>query len=82
MIALIADISPDVTLDCRDLVCPMPILKTKNATKNMKPRQILEVLATDPATKNDLPSFAGRCGHEYLGAKEDQGFTRYYVRIK
>ncbi len=78
---MIDDISPDQTLDCRGLVCPMPIIKTRNATKNMKPGQVLEILVTDPATKNDLPPFAARAGHEYLGAKEDQGFTRYYLRI-
>ena len=45
-------------------------------------RQILEILGTDPGTKNDLPAFAKKNGHEYLGEKEDQGFTRFYLKIK
>lgn len=76
------DIKPDETLDCRGLSCPMPVLKTKKAIGNMKSGQILEILSTDAGTKNDLPSFATRVGHEFLGEKEDDGFTRFYLRVK
>jgi len=79
---MMEDITPDVTLDCRGLSCPMPILKTKKAIGKMKSGQILEILGTDPGTKNDLPAFAKKSGHEYLGEKEDQGFTRFYLRAK
>lgn len=79
---MVDNITPDETLDCRGLSCPMPILKTKKAIKNMKSGQILEILGTDPGTKNDLPAFAKKNGHEYLGEKEDQGFTRFYLKIK
>ncbi|MCP4666765.1 MAG: sulfurtransferase TusA family protein [Deltaproteobacteria bacterium] len=74
--------TPDETLDCKGLSCPMPILKTKKAIKNMQSGQILEVLGTDKGTGNDLPAFARKGGHEYLGEKEDEGFTRYYLKIK
>jgi len=60
----------------------MPILKTKKAIGKMKSGQILEILGTDPGTKNDLPAFAQKTGHEYLGEKEDQGFTRFYIQVK
>ncbi len=79
---MIDDITPDETLDCRGLRCPMPILKTKKALNNIKSGQILEILGTDPGTKNDLPSFAKRAGHEYLGEKEDEGFIRFYIKAK
>ena len=38
--------------------------------------------STDPGTKNDMPSFANRGGHEYLGEKDDEGFTRFYIKVK
>ncbi len=79
---MIDDITPDETLDCRGLSCPMPILKTKKALSNIRSGQILEILGTDPGTKNDLPSFAKRAGHEYLGEKEDEGFIRFYIKAK
>lgn len=76
------DIKPEETLDCRGLSCPMPILKTKKAIGKMKSGQILEVLSTDAGTKNDLPSFANRAGHEFLGDKDDDGFQRFYLKAK
>jgi tRNA 2-thiouridine synthesizing protein A len=74
---MIDQIKPDKTLDCQGLHCPMPILKNE-----MKSGQILEILGTDPATENDLPAFARNTGHEYLGSKDEDGFTRYYLKAK
>jgi len=79
---MVDDIKPDETLDCRGLSCPMPLLKTKKAVNNMKSGQIIEILGTDPGTKNDLPGFAKKAGHNYLGDKEDEGFTRFYIEVK
>lgn len=78
---MVEDIKADETLDARGLSCPMPVLKTKKQVGKMSSGQILEILGTDPGTANDLPSFAKRGGHEYLGEKADQGFTRYYIRV-
>jgi tRNA 2-thiouridine synthesizing protein A len=74
---MVENITPDKTLDCKGLNCPMPILKTKKALGEMKSGQILEILGTD-----DLPAFASNTGHEYIGAKDEDGFTRYYLKVK
>ncbi len=76
------DIKPDETLDCRGLSCPMPILKTKKAISKMKSGQILEISSSDPGTKNDMPAFAQRAGHEFLGEEDDEGFTRFFLKVK
>ena len=62
---MLEDLKPDETLDCRGLSCPMPVLKTKKTISKMKSGQILEIFATDPGTKNDMPAFAQRGGQEY-----------------
>jgi tRNA 2-thiouridine synthesizing protein A len=79
---MVDNITPDETLDCRGLSCPMPLLKTKKAMGKMTSGQIIEILGTDPGTKNDLPGFANKAGHTYLGEKEDEGFTRFYLKVK
>jgi len=79
---MVEDVKFDETLDCKGLSCPMPILKTKKALKNMQSGQILEILSTDKGTRNDLQAFAKKGGHEYLGEKEDDGFIRFYLKIK
>ncbi len=76
------NITADETLDCSGLSCPMPLLKTKKHIGNMQSGQILEVISTDPGTKNDLPSFAKRTGHEFLGIKEEEGHSKLYLKIK
>jgi len=68
------------TLDARGLSCPMPILRTKKEIEKVNSGEILEVLGTDPGTKNDLPGWCKRAGHEFLGVKEDQGFLRFYIK--
>ncbi len=44
----------DVLLDAREVLCPIPLLKTKQALKKLASGQVLKVLATDPATEKDL----------------------------
>ena len=77
---MVEKIKPDVTLDCRGLSCPMPLLKVKKALKKLKSEQILEVLGTDPGSKNDIPEYAGKQGNEFLGMEDESGFTRYFIK--
>ena len=48
----------------------------------MKSGQILEVISTDPGTKNDLPAFAKKAGHEFLGVKDEDGRALLYLKVK
>ncbi len=76
----VESIKPDSTLDAKGLSCPMPLLKTKKAIGSIGSGQVLEVLGTDPGSKNDLPGWCEREGHTFLGSKEDAGFFRFYIR--
>jgi tRNA 2-thiouridine synthesizing protein A len=60
----------------------MPLLKTKKAVEKLASGQVLEILGTDPGSRNDLPSWTKRMGHEYLGDEQDEGFIRFYVLKK
>ncbi|OAG27265.1 sulfurtransferase TusA family protein [Thermodesulfatator autotrophicus] len=73
-------IKADVTLDCKGLSCPMPLLKTKKAIQKLEKGQILEVLGTDPGSKNDIPGWCERSGHEFLGMKEESGYFVFYIK--
>ncbi len=79
---MVDDIQPDETLDARGLNCPMPVLKTKKAVDKMESGQILEVLSTDHGTKNDMPAFANRNGHEYLGDNDEDDYFKCYIKVK
>lgn len=76
------DITANSTLDAKGLSCPMPLLRTKKEIDKINSGEILEVLGTDPGSRNDLPGWCTRSGHEFLGEKEDAGFIRFYIRKK
>lgn len=76
----VKSIKPDQTLDAKGLSCPMPLLRTKKAIDSISSGQVLEVLGTDPGSKNDLPSWCERTGHTFLGDTEDAGFFRFYIK--
>ncbi len=76
----VENITPDQVLDTKGLSCPMPLLKTKKAIGSLNSGQILEVLGTDPGSKNDLPNWCGRSGHTFLGDKEGNGFFRFFIQ--
>lgn len=73
-------VKPDETLDVRGLSCPMPVLKTVKAMKDMDSGQILEVLGTDPGSKKDMPKVAQKSGDEWLGFLDDENFYRFYLK--
>lgn len=74
------NIKADEVLDAKGLSCPMPLLRTKKAINGIQSGQILEVQGTDPGSKNDLPGWAERSGHKYLGTKEGDGFFHFYIQ--
>jgi tRNA 2-thiouridine synthesizing protein A len=75
-----AELEGDKVIDLRGLTCPAPILRTKKAIEELEPGQVLEVWGTDPGTKSDMPAWAKRAGHEFLGFKDEGDFVKFYVR--
>lgn len=73
-------IKADMTLDTSGKCCPMPMVETNKAIKTLDPGQVLEIVATDPATQTDIPSWCRRTGNELLEQGNDAGVLRYYVR--
>jgi len=70
----------DVTLDCRGLLCPMPLLKTSTTIKNMQVGQLLEMLATDPGAKPDMLAWLKRSGYDLIRMEEESGVLKFYIR--
>jgi TusA-related sulfurtransferase len=61
----------DITLDCRNLNCPMPIVKIAKTIRDMQISQTLEVTATDPAFRADVEAWVRKTGHRLV--KFDDG---------
>ncbi|UCH09345.1 MAG: sulfurtransferase TusA family protein [Fidelibacterota bacterium] len=75
-----SDTAFDQELDCRGLLCPLPILKAKQAVDGMAAGQVLRMLATDPGSVSDMQAWTRQTGHELLGHQEGDGVHTYYIR--
>ena len=69
------------TLDARGLSCPMPILKSRVALKELQINQVLEILTTDPGSIDNIPKWAKALGQELL-ASEELGPDDYRFLVK
>ena len=54
-----------ITVDARGQSCPGPLVDLAKALKAASPGDLLELLATDPGSKSDVPSWAEISGNEY-----------------
>lgn len=71
---------PDAELDARNLPCPMPLLKAKQALAGITGRQVLLVLATDEAAPRDFNAYAEATGHQLEAVEYSEGVIRLYLR--
>ena len=69
-------------VDARGSACPGPLLEAKKGIGKVKVGEVLEILSNDSATKNDIPVWANKVGHEFLGHIEADGYDRIFVRRK
>lgn len=67
-------------VDARGTSCPGPILAAKKGMAEVKVGEIMEVWATDTGTQKDLPAWANKVGHEYLGVVEEAGYWKLFVK--
>ncbi|MDD5064401.1 MAG: sulfurtransferase TusA family protein [Phycisphaerae bacterium] len=56
----------DKQLDCKNLRCPMPIVKVSKAMKEINIGQTLYVEATDFAFKADIEAWTQKMGHKIV----------------
>lgn len=62
-----------LTVDARQLSCPLPLLKAKQGLRNLQPGEFLRVFATDAGSLKDFVSFAALTGQEiaHFGVQDD-----------
>jgi tRNA 2-thiouridine synthesizing protein A len=68
------------TVDAKGQSCPGPLVSLAKAIRDARSGDLLELLATDPGSRSDVPSWAELSGNELVEAREDGGVFRYVVR--
>ncbi len=68
------------TLDLKGLSCPLPIVKTAQAIKELTSGEVIEALATDPGSVPDFNAWSRSTGHELIEQTEEGGVYRFLIR--
>jgi len=55
------------TIDARNLLCPMPVIRTQDAVAGCRPGDKLQVRCTDPGVVHDIPAWCRVHGHMVRG---------------
>ncbi|PYE41126.1 sulfurtransferase TusA [Psychrobacter fozii] len=66
MTTSITDTSISHHLDTQGLICPEPMMMLHRVIRKADSGEVIEILATDPATTRDIPNFCRHLGHELL----------------
>lgn len=68
------------TVDATGLLCPEPVMMLHAAVRKLAPGESVLLLATDPSTQRDVPSFCRFLEHELLSQQSDNGRFEYVIR--
>ncbi len=58
------------TLNARNMLCPMPVIKTQNKVAELNAGDTLEVTCTDPGALNDIPAWCRINGHKVIETRD------------
>ena len=67
-------------LDTKGLKCPMPVLKTKKAMKQLAPGETLRVEATDSSAVKDFAAFCAASNHLLIESTELEGIFTFILK--
>jgi TusA-related sulfurtransferase len=76
----LTQIEANKVVDARAMSCPGPLLEAKKAMGSVKVGEILEIWSGDEGTKNDMPRWCKKVGHEYMGVLQGEGYERLFIK--
>ncbi|MBE0364532.1 tRNA 2-thiouridine synthesizing protein A [Pseudoalteromonas ulvae UL12] len=72
--------STDHTLDAIGLRCPEPVMMVRGTIRKMEAGQTVLILADDPSTTRDIPSFCRFMDHTLLAEQTDELPFKYVIK--
>ena len=70
----------DVSVDCKGMNCPMPLVETRKALKKMKEGEILEVEGDHMVSKKEIPMAMDMLGNEVIEIKEERNSWKIWIK--
>ncbi|MBF0752327.1 MULTISPECIES: sulfurtransferase TusA [Pasteurellaceae] len=75
-----SEITITQTLDTLGLRCPEPVMLVRKTIRHLNDGDILLILADDPATTRDIPSFCQFMEHTLIQSEMDTPPFKYWVK--
>jgi tRNA 2-thiouridine synthesizing protein A len=75
-----AGLDIDAELDCKGLLCPLPIYQASAAMAGLEPGAVLRVECTDPGSIEDFPAFARQHRHVLLAVENRRDVQVFVLR--
>jgi tRNA 2-thiouridine synthesizing protein A len=76
-------VAPKLSFDFKGLQCPMPVVKTAQALRQVQIGDLVEGVATDAGVMEDIPAWVRATGHELICIeKREQDFHFVIRRLK
>jgi tRNA 2-thiouridine synthesizing protein A len=72
----------DRAVDAKGQSCPMPVLLTAKAAKEMTSGEVMFLEATDAGARSDIPAWAEQTGNELIESSEEGDVLSFYIRMK
>jgi len=70
------------SLDLKGLSCPLPIIKTAKAMKELAPGELLEAFATDPGSVPDFKAWAKSTGNPFVESSQEGAVFHFVLKKK
>jgi len=75
-----AVINPDAILDTSGMLCPIPVVNTSKAIKQIEVGQVLKMISTDPGAVPDMAAWSRQTGHEMLESHQEEDIYIFFFR--
>ncbi|MGQ0796997.1 MAG: sulfurtransferase TusA family protein [Methanobacteriota archaeon] len=69
-----------IVLDARGSFCPGPLMELIRGIRQAKVGEIVEVWSSDQGSREDIPFWVQKAGHELVGVVDEDPYTRFVVR--
>jgi TusA-related sulfurtransferase len=66
-------------LDCIGFFCPEPLFQTRQKIEELEKGEILEVIADDPASEQDLKRFCKRTGNKLIHFEKQDNLNKFLI---
>ncbi len=68
-------------LDARNLLCPMPVIRTQDKIQQLQEGDTLEVTSTDPGALHDIPAWCRINGHRVLESRQQDNEVIIKIQV-